>query len=121
MSLPASPPWERAVGLLGAALVVGLLVALALGGDGPAAPTAHLVAVDRTPGGWTATVEVHNQGGRAAQHVVVVGTLAAADAAPARAEATVDLLPGGGRQQVILSFDRDPSDLDLDVTAWTDP
>lgn len=102
--------WEWLTGAIGLALVVGALFVLLRDARGPARAPDLAVRVDsvtRASAGWVAHVTTRNAGTASAAEVSIEGELVTG-ADTARAEATMDLVPGGATRTGGLLFARDP-------------
>ena len=98
-----------------AVLVVVLREAMAPGGPPVIEPALH--AVHGGPGQWRAEVEVRNTGPETAAAVEIEGVLG-----DETASAVIDYVPAGGRERIILGFERDPrAGLQLHARGWTEP
>jgi uncharacterized protein (TIGR02588 family) len=98
-----------------AVLAVILREGLAPGGPPVLQPTLH--AVHGGPGLWRAEVEVRNSGAATAAAVEIEGVLG-----DETASATIDYVPAGGKETIVLGFEADPrAGLQLHARGWTEP
>lgn len=117
---PKPPVLEWIMGGLGLLLTLGVLAVMlreAVAPGGPPVIEPRLHAVLGGPGAWRAEVEVRNTGAATAAGVEIEGVLGDETAA-----ATLDYLPGDGRETVTLGFEADPrAGLELHTRGWTEP
>ncbi|HYC99024.1 hypothetical protein [Brevundimonas sp.] len=123
---PASAPHTRppvlewimgGLGLLLTVAVLAVILREGLASGGPPVLEPRLEAVHGGPGAWRAEVEVRNTGSATAAAVGIEGVLG-----DETASATLDYLPAGGRERVVLGFDADPrAGLQLQVRGWSEP
>lgn len=114
------PVLEWIMGGLGLALTVAVLAVILREAAAPAGPAVlepGLRAVHGGPGAWRAEVEVRNTGSTTAAAVEIEGALGDETAA-----ATIDYVPAGGRERVVLGFEGDPrAGLRLHARGWSEP
>ena len=119
---PATSPLEWLVAGLGALLALALLgfigsEALSGANQGPAMLAVRAERIVPTPGGFVAELEVRNRSDSTAAAVQIEGMLKQGDEVVETSRATIDYVPGRGRQQAGLLFTRDPAALRLEVRA----
>lgn len=106
------------------AIVVGLLVAQALGRDDPPAPVATIEtdSIVRRGEWFHVPVELHNDGHRAAAGVQVVAELTD-DGGVESSEQTVDVLGAGETVHLVFVFSADPAagELRVAVGSFAEP
>jgi uncharacterized protein (TIGR02588 family) len=114
-SKTGTPPLEIALGLLGGAVVLGLvgfLLFSAVRGEGRAhaAVTVELMAPARLdPGGWVVPFRAVNQGRAPASQVRLEAELALPDGRRERGEVVIDYLAGGAEEEGGFFFADDPA------------
>ena len=116
-SSPTILQWVMAC--IGAAVtltVIGVVVWEAMQPEQPAALSARIVAVEVTPVGHVAEVEVTNLGMDTAAAVDIEARLGAETAT-----ATLDYVPGQGHATAHLRFDADPRGAAVAVKGWSAP
>ena len=117
---PKPPVLEWIMGGLGLLLTLAVLAVMlreAAAPGGPPVLEPSLRAVHGGPGQWRAEVEVRNTGSATAAAVEIEGVLAGETAA-----ATIDYVPAGGRETLVLGFESDPrAGLRLHVRGWSQP
>lgn len=119
---PAHPPavLEWAMGGLGLLLTVGLLVIVgqeALSTPTPVDLSLRLIGARPVADGWIAQVEIENTGDLTAAAVEIEGKLGAETAS-----ATLDYVPAGATEQIVLGFAADPRQgLTLRPLGWSEP
>lgn len=105
------------VGLLLVLAVLGLILREALAAPAPADLRLTLHAARPVADGWVAEVEVENAGDLTAAAVEIEGRLGAETAS-----ATLDYVPAGGTERVVLGFRADPRlGLELRPVGWSEP
>ncbi|HEY0599124.1 hypothetical protein [Brevundimonas sp.] len=114
------PVLEWIMGGLGLLLTLAVLAVFlreAMGPGGPPVIEPRLHAVHGGPGHWRAEVEVRNTGSATAAAVEIEGVLG-----DETASATLDYVPAGGTETVVLGFEADPrAGLQLQTRGWTEP
>ena len=103
-------------------IVLGVLVS-GFGEDDPARPVAAVTEVTPEPNGsHRVTVEVTNEGDRAAAGVQISATLTTTDGEES-GDQTIDFLGGGESRTVVFVFTGDPDagQLDVAVTGFAVP
>ena len=114
------PVLEWIMGGLGLLLTLAVLVIIlreAVGPGGPPVIEPALHAVHGGPGRWRAEIEVRNTGHATAAAVEIEGVLG-----DETASATLDYVPAGGRERIVLGFAADPrAGLELHTRGWTEP
>ncbi|HYC74861.1 hypothetical protein [Brevundimonas sp.] len=117
---PKPPLLEWIMGGLGLLLTLTVLVIIlreAMAPGGPPVIEPQLHAVHGGPGAWRAEIAVRNTGAATAAAVEIEGVLG-----DETATATLDYLPGEGRETVTLGFEADPrAGLQLRARGWTEP
>lgn len=117
---PSPPILEWVMGGLGLVLtlaVIGVMLAEAFRPAGPPAIEPALSAVHGEPGAWRAEVEVRNTGQATAAGVEIEGRLG-----DETASTTIDYVPAGGKETVVLGFEHDPrAGLVLIARGWSEP
>lgn len=119
---PATSALEWLVAGLGALIALALLgfigwEALKGANDGPAILAVRAERIVPMPGGFVAELEVRNRSDSTAAAVQIEGILRQGDEIVETSRATIDYVPGRGRQKAGLLFTRDPAALRLDVRA----
>ena len=116
-SSPTILQWSMAC--FGAAVTlaaVGVVTWEAMQPDRPSALSARIVAVETTPVGHVAEVEVTNLGMDTAAAVDIEARLGVETAT-----ATLDYVPGQGHATAHLRFDADPRGAAVSVKGWSAP
>lgn len=106
-----------AVGGVVTLAVTGVVLWEALQPPSPPILQARIVETRATPNGYLAEVEVLNKGADTAAAVDLQGRLG--DAPPSTA--TVDYVPGHGRETAWLRFSDDPRTATVEVVGWSEP
>jgi uncharacterized protein (TIGR02588 family) len=119
---PATSALEWAMAALGALIALALLGFIgweALSGvnQGPAILAVRAERILPSPDGFVAELEVRNLSDSTAAAVEIEGVLRQGDAAVETSRATIDYVPGRGRQRAGLMFTRDPAAFRLEVRA----
>lgn len=105
------------LGLLLTLIVLVLILKEAFSPIEPAALTLRLEGSRPVADGWIAEVEVENTGDTTAAAVEIEGRLGAETAA-----VSLDYVPAGGTETVVLGFSADPrSGLSLRTLGWSEP
>lgn len=114
------PVLEWVMAVFGLALVIAALTVILDGAfavPGPPEIEARLISARPVPDGWRGEIEVRNTGGATAAGVAIEGRLG-----DQTAGATIDYVPAGGRERVVLGFEDDPrAGLALIVRGWSEP
>ena len=116
---PVRPVLQWAVAALGGLItlaVVAVVLWEAMQPSRPPALSARIVAVETTPAGHVAEVEVRNDGLDTAAAVDIEGVLG-----DQTATATLDYVPGRGHAKAYLRFDADPRAAAVSVKGWSAP
>ena len=117
---PKPPLLEWIMGGLGLLLTLAVLAVIlreAMAPGGPPVLEPRLHAVHGGPGAWQAEVEVRNTGSATAAAVEIEGVLG-----DETAVVTLDYVPAGGRERIVLGFAADPrAGLQLHTRGWTEP
>lgn len=115
---------ERVTGLVGAAIVLGLvgfmLYEAIWGGHSPPNIEVELVRVVPSGDDYLARIRVHNIGGNTAAGVIVSGKLVPPGTAGSKAESasvTVDYVPPGSSVEIGMFFDARPNERTLQLSA----
>ncbi len=122
-----SSPGEWALGILGGLVTLSLLGFFAYQSlavrEGDPRLAVEVTAVEQTPRGYVAQLRVHNNGGRTAQGVHVVGTVMVGGRPASEASATIDYVPPNSSGEAALVFGVSPStgNLDIRVTGYALP
>ena len=117
--VPVRPVLQWAVAALGGLItlaVVAVVLWEAMQPSRPPALSARIVAVETTPAGHVAEVEVRNDGLDTAAAVDIEGVLG-----DQTATATLDYVPGQGHAKAYLRFDADPRAAAVSVKGWSAP
>lgn len=114
------PVLEWIMAGVGLCLVLAVLVLIlkeAVAAPAPADLRLSLHAARPVAHGWVAEVEVENTGDLTAAAVEIEGRLGAETAS-----ATIDYVPAGGTERVVLGFRADPRQaLQLRPVGWSEP
>jgi uncharacterized protein (TIGR02588 family) len=112
---PATPPLEIALGLLGGAVVLGLvgfLLFSAVRGEGrghPAVSVALMAPARLDAGGWVVPFRAVNEGRAPASQLQLEAELELPDGRRERSEVVVDYLAGGAEEEGGFFFADDPA------------
>ena len=112
---PRTPPLEIALGLLGGAVVLGLvgfLLLSALHGEGrgqPAFSVELMAPIRLDAGGWVVPFRAVNDGRAPASQVRLEAELALPDGRRERGEVVIDYLAGGAEEEGGFFFEGDPA------------
>jgi len=116
---PVRPVLQWAVAALGGLITLAVVAVVLWGAMQPSRPpalSARIVAVETTPAGHVAEVEVRNDGLDTAAAVDIEGVLG-----DQTATATLDYVPGRGHAKAYLRFDEDPRTAAVSVKGWSAP
>ncbi|MFJ6025746.1 hypothetical protein ACIQC9_14235 [Brevundimonas sp. NPDC092305] len=119
-SQPGPPVLQWLMSGLGLLLTLAVLVLILKEAFAPIEPAALTVRLENArpvADGWIAEVEVENTGDTTAAAVEIEGRLGAETAA-----ISLDYVPAGGSETVLLGFSADPrSGLSLRTLGWSEP
>ncbi|MEN2989560.1 hypothetical protein WG926_14685 [Tistrella sp. BH-R2-4] len=124
-----TPPglWEWAIGAIGAALLVAMVVWLLVQAittpAGVPAIRVQPTVVAAAGEGWVVTFEAWNDGPRTASAVEIEGVITDGGAVVSRGRSRLDYLPPGSVRKGAILFDRDPHGLRVEMRAlgYADP
>jgi uncharacterized protein (TIGR02588 family) len=88
---------------------VGVLLAEAVGNNGPPSISASVDAISAVHGGYLARVTITNHGAETAADVVLEGELVHGGRVLESSTVTLDYLPGEAERQAGFFFSRDPA------------
>lgn len=115
------PIWERAVGLLGFALICGVFTYLAWSAmtqeRGPPRIVFEVLKISSLNPGFVVQIRVDNTGKETAAMLQVEGQLEQINGRKEKAKATLDYVPPGSSREIGLFFDSDPRAGNLTLRA----